>query len=547
MERKFQPTDELIRRLDGLRVSLEVQQFTDRYFDTASFDLSTRDRWLRTRNGQAELKSPLEGEASAGVDVYRETRSMPEIVRLLNQVLQVKLPSTLGGSDEFATHGLHPFAEIDTSRRRYLIRTPSSRAVHVDIDQCYFRHPNLQGSQTSYFIGEVELIEGMSSASAAEELRRVFEYLEISPMVVRGKVLEFLFRARGAHYSALERAGLIDAKLPPPMNPSPIPHPNPSPAKSILQKAAVNIHFTRKCNFGCKFCFHTAKTSYVLPPDSLIAIIRLLAEAGVEKINFAGGEPTLPSYRRVLGEMTKAAKKLGISSVSIISNGSQMKSFSLWLEEYGEYLDILGISCDTLHAETNLAHGRHNRGSKAQVANLDDPLANLRLAKDLCNRYGVHFKINTVVTALNKDEDMSGLINELRPMRWKIFQVLPLEGENLGVEGRDISRLLVTREEFDGFVELNRRGLEDPSVIRPENNDEMRGSYLLIDEFGRFLDCTTGGKIPTRSILDVGLEAAVEELVRSSGGGFEKDTFLARGGYYPESWSRSYDRSACSA
>ena len=382
----------------------------------------------------------------------------------------------------------------------------------------------------------MELIEAVSSGSAAEDIRLVFNYLGISPAVVRGKVLEFVFRAGGEHYRVLERSGLIADKL----RPQPIAHHTlSSMAKSVLQKAAVNIFFTRKCNFGCKFCFHTAKTSHVLPLESLIKIIRMLAAAGVEKINFAGGEPTLPSYRRILGEMTRAAKESGISSVSIISNGSQMRTFSPWLEEYGAFLDILGISCDTLRAETNLEHGRHNRGSKAQVAYLGDPLADLRLAKELCERHGVRFKINTVVTALNKDEDMSGLINELRPMRWKVFQVLPLEGENVGVEGRDVSRLLVTREEFDGFVELNRRGLEEPSVIRPENNEEMRGSYLLIDEFGRFLDSTTGGKIPTKSILDVGLEAAVEELITSSGGGFEKHTFIARGGYYPESWSRS--------
>ena len=28
---------------------------------------------------------------------------------------------------------------------------------------------------------------------------------------------------------------------------------------------SVNYHFTRQCNYSCGFCFHTAKTSYVLP------------------------------------------------------------------------------------------------------------------------------------------------------------------------------------------------------------------------------------------------------------------------------------------
>lgn len=28
---------------------------------------------------------------------------------------------------------------------------------------------------------------------------------------------------------------------------------------------SVNFHFTRKCNYECGFCFHTAKTSHITP------------------------------------------------------------------------------------------------------------------------------------------------------------------------------------------------------------------------------------------------------------------------------------------
>ena len=28
---------------------------------------------------------------------------------------------------------------------------------------------------------------------------------------------------------------------------------------------SVNYHFTRQCNYKCGFCFHTARTSFVLP------------------------------------------------------------------------------------------------------------------------------------------------------------------------------------------------------------------------------------------------------------------------------------------
>ena len=43
---------------------------------------------------------------------------------------------------------------------------------------------------------------------------------------------------------------------------------------------SVNYHFTRQCNYQCGFCFHTAKTSFVLPIDEAKHGLKLLKEAG---------------------------------------------------------------------------------------------------------------------------------------------------------------------------------------------------------------------------------------------------------------------------
>ena len=42
---------------------------------------------------------------------------------------------------------------------------------------------------------------------------------------------------------------------------------------------SVNYHFTRQCNYHCGFCFHTAKTSYVLPLEQAKRGLRMLKEA----------------------------------------------------------------------------------------------------------------------------------------------------------------------------------------------------------------------------------------------------------------------------
>jgi radical S-adenosyl methionine domain-containing protein 2 len=59
----------------------------------------------------------------------------------------------------------------------------------------------------------------------------------------------------------------------------------------------------------------------------------------------------------------------------------------------------------------------------------------------------------------------------------------------------------------------------------------MRNSYLILDEYMRFLDCTQGRKDPSKSILDVG----VKEALKFSG--FDETMFLARGGRY--TWSKA--------
>lgn len=43
---------------------------------------------------------------------------------------------------------------------------------------------------------------------------------------------------------------------------------------------SVNCFFSRQCNYSCGFCFHTAKTSFILPIDEAKRGLWLLKEAG---------------------------------------------------------------------------------------------------------------------------------------------------------------------------------------------------------------------------------------------------------------------------
>lgn len=90
----------------------------------------------------------------------------------------------------------------------------------------------------------------------------------------------------------------------------------------------------------------------------------------------------------------------------------------------GDYLDILAISCDSFNPETNHLIGRHRNNSKQPDCDDADQanqhLESLQRVRSWCRDYKVAFKINTVVNALNIDEDMNREIRQLNPVRWKV-------------------------------------------------------------------------------------------------------------------------------
>ncbi|XP_078245356.1 S-adenosylmethionine-dependent nucleotide dehydratase RSAD2 isoform X2 [Pogona vitticeps] len=305
---------------------------------------------------------------------------------------------------------------------------------------------------------------------------------------------------------------------------------------------SVNYHFTRRCNYTCGFCFHTARTSFVLPLEEAERGLRLLKEAGeraserpsrpggggaaalallagMEKINFSGGEPFLHQRGEFVGKLVQFCKQeLKLPNVSIVSNGSMIKE--RWFKHYGKYLDILAVSCDSFCEEVNVLIGR-GQGKRNHVENLQK-------LKKWCQNYGVAFKINSVINRFNVEEDMNEQITALNPVRWKVFQCLLIEGENTGEDAlREAERFVISDEEFERFLQRHK----DVSCLVPECNKKMRDSYLILDEYMRFLNCVNGRKEPSRSILDVGVEDAIQFS------GFDEKMFFKRGGKYI--WSKA--------
>lgn len=267
----------------------------------------------------------------------------------------------------------------------------------------------------------------------------------------------------------------------------------------------VNLHYTFFCNYKCTFChshFFDSRTGGKISLERWQRIIELLRPY-CKRINFAGGEPLF--HKREVGELIKATDAAGLIA-TIITNGVYMTRD--WLDSYGPFLKAIGISCDSALEETQK---QLKRGNGRHVA---ETLEKFDLIHDFNSRGGnILPKINTVVTNLNWEEDMSEFILRTGATRWKLFQVLPITGEN----DASWEDLLITEAQFQAFCErhahLNQRGIE----VVPETNEELIDTYIMVDPEGRFFS-NRGNKYTYSEPID---EIGVAEGLRQIG--FQKE------------------------
>lgn len=269
---------------------------------------------------------------------------------------------------------------------------------------------------------------------------------------------------------------------------------------------SINFHLFKPCDARCDFCFATFRdVRGRLSLSDARRVIELLRAAGGEKLTFAGGEPTLHPH---IGELVAHAKDMGFVT-GVVTNGSRLDAL---LDRHARSLDWAALSVDSGDERTQAALGR-GRGEHVERS--------VRLA-DRCREVGVRVKLNTVVTALNYDEDMSSLVRRIAPERWKVFQVLRVVGQN---DGR-VEPLLITAQQFEAFVERHSHLASEGFPAIAEDNDAMTDSYVMVDPLGRFYGNTDGVHRTSPPILEVGVERALD-AVR-----FDRAKFEARGGRY---------------
>lgn len=275
---------------------------------------------------------------------------------------------------------------------------------------------------------------------------------------------------------------------------------------------SINLVVTTRCNYNCRFCFGQYKQLKEIPSkDRILEIPKLLAEAGCQKLTLEGGEPFL--FPQLL-DLLKVAKKVGLVTC-VITNGKLVTKERM--ESLSPYLDWIGISIDSVDEAIEI---ELKRGDGDHISHCKD-------IAEWAHELGIRLKINSVITSLNYTEDLKSLIRELKPDRWKAFQLLQIEGENVEAT----KDLTITDEEFRFFIKKHESIKKDGIDFICESQEDMKGSYIMLLPDGRFFSNHCGKYVfCKKTIFESGVIEALKEV------GWDKEKFCRRGGHYQ--WSK---------
>lgn len=252
----------------------------------------------------------------------------------------------------------------------------------------------------------------------------------------------------------------------------------------------INLHLLEGCNYSCRHCFAHFGSHGMLTLDEWKRIVDNCArEFPVSEFNLAGGEPMLYPGLLPLAEYIKALEK----NVSLITNGSCMDR--AWVRENAALWTTIGFSVDSFIDDKAKIMGRLDQNGECFTrAKLNECIQEIGACNPACK-----IKLNTVVSALNKDETFDDFPDHIS--KWKIIRMKLYE--NGQFSNRD---LLITDREFQAFAERNLQMLTGGkhslpsesslcSKMIPVNSEQTvvieyttSASYLIVDANGCLLD-----------------------------------------------------------
>lgn len=231
----------------------------------------------------------------------------------------------------------------------------------------------------------------------------------------------------------------------------------------------INFHITDKCNFSCKYCFGKFNASELSLNEAkkvIDSVEQYFIKNDIKdgRINFAGGEPLLYPY---LDELIDYCSQKKIN-VSIVTNGFLLTSSRIY--KWKNKVCQIGISIDSKNEATNFNIGR----SANKKAVSENHLIDISTAMRECD---ILLKVNTVVSYLNLNENLTELYLKIMPKKVKLFKMHIVNGIN-----DSCSNLSISNDDFCKYYKMYENL---PFNVVIENQGDMENSYLMIDPSGR--------------------------------------------------------------
>jgi len=294
--------------------------------------------------------------------------------------------------------------------------------------------------------------------------------------------------------------------------------------KKEFSEILVNYHLNEVCNYNCRYCFSKWDIPERLKREQDIGIrLKVLQELhrffyepsstnpmaklmtwNKVRINFSGGEPMLIHK---IDEIILEAHRLGFKP-SLVTNGSLLNENNL--NKIAPYLTKLGISLDSPNLSTLQKIGRMTKSGKTYSNQGIIDFVNM--ARQI--NPDIVIKINTIVNALNKDEDFSALIENIEPDEWSAIQVLDFFDKGSAINS----------EEFDKFIDFHQQRF--PDLLFSENNEDYSASFLMISPENNFFSnrgqFEGEGYKHSQPIHIVGAEKALSQI------DFDYDKYIER-------------------
>lgn len=183
----------------------------------------------------------------------------------------------------------------------------------------------------------------------------------------------------------------------------------------------VRISVTDRCNFRCVYCMPEDGIDWmphekILSYEDILFLCRVLAEMGVKRIRFTGGEPFV--RKGFVSFMEEVRRTLPTLRLTVTTNGSMLAEQADRIASLG--LDSLNVSLDTLN-EDKFRKTTRTGELGAVIRGIDAVL----LAKN------PPVKINSVIMRGFNEDEIPSLVNfaSERGILLRLIEFMPLDGD----------------------------------------------------------------------------------------------------------------------